>query len=514
VSRWRRASALALLAVVGGAGVWTLAGARQDTFPHEAHARLFPTCVGCHEGIPAGNEATYYPPPESCVPCHDGVRRRAVDWAGPERRPTNLTFTHPRHAAVAGEPLPCLRCHGTTPQPAWMQVAEAEPWTCLSCHAHEATSHLALDSECRVCHVPVAQARALPVGRIAGFARPATHDDPDFISNHAVDATGAVARCAVCHTRDSCDRCHLNGNQVPAIAALERDERVASLVARLPAEYPLPPSHLDPEWLLATHGPAAVSNIQSCANCHTQPGCRSCHVGTGGARVIAALPMPRPGGPAGAIITGLAAHPTAAAVQQAAGRPPLAAPERVSGMATLESAPTVATRAAVRIIHPPGFEREHRAAAAADQPRCTVCHTKQYCSDCHDGASRPRFHLANYLSRHAADVYAARTECTACHNTQVFCQACHETTGLRSQGRLDAAFHNAQPLWLLQHAKAARQNLTSCTTCHTQRDCMQCHSQIGWGVSPHGPGFDARRMADRNQMMCARCHLGDPLRAR
>jgi hypothetical protein len=37
---------------------------------------------------------------------------------------------------------------------------------------------------------------------------------------------------------------------------------------------------------------------------------------------------------------------------------------------------------------------------------------------------------------------------------------------------------------------------------------MQCHSTIGWGISPHGPGFDPRRVTTRNNQTCGYCHIG------
>ena len=105
-------------------------------------------------------------------------------------------------------------------------------------------------------------------------------------------------------------------------------------------------------------------------------------------------------------------------------------------------------------------------------------------------------------------------ECQSCHNTEVFCRSCHQASGLASRGRLNRAYHNAQPQWLLQHGRAARQGLESCVTCHKQRDCMQCHSTTGWGINPHGPDFDSRRVGARARVMCERCHIADPTKGR
>jgi hypothetical protein len=163
-------------------------------------------------------------------------------------------------------------------------------------------------------------------------------------------------------------------------------------------------------------------------------------------------------------------------------------------------------------VHPPGFATEHRAAASSRQTDCAGCHAQKFCSDCHDGEGGRRFHAVNFIQRHAVESYGRQQDCATCHNPEVFCRGCHETQGLQSTGRQGNAFHTAQPLWLLQHGRAARQELESCTTCHTQRDCLRCHSTLGRGVNPHGPGFDAERMAERNPRMCSICHVGDPLR--
>jgi hypothetical protein len=161
-------------------------------------------------------------------------------------------------------------------------------------------------------------------------------------------------------------------------------------------------------------------------------------------------------------------------------------------------------------VHPPGFEKTHRTSAVNGALTCTGCHTQRYCADCHAGEGRRRFHVTNFVSRHAADSYARERDCASCHNTEAFCKTCHQSVGLGATGRRRVAFHTAQPNWLLQHGRAARQGLQSCTTCHLQQDCMQCHSQAGFGVSPHGPDFDAKRMASHNRQICLACHFRDP----
>ena len=97
----------------------------------------------------------------------------------------------------------------------------------------------------------------------------------------------------------------------------------------------------------------------------------------------------------------------------------------------------------------------------------------------------------------------------------MFCRDCHQQVGARSTANRSIAYHDAQPNWLLQHGRAGRQALVTCTTCHSQRDCMQCHSQSsGLRVSPHGPDFNPERVAKRNRFTCRYCHLSDPLEGR
>ncbi len=503
-----RGVVLALLVVAA-----TAAAARREPqapwFPHERHARLFPVCLGCHQGIRTGDRGSFYPAPTLCASCHDGRVEARVDWAGPHRLPSNVPFSHPAHdsaLAGAGQTLGCAACHATRLPVARMAVGRVRPELCIGCHAHAAPSHLAVAARCPACHVPVARAAGVPTDTIAAFPRPDTHGAPGFVLAHGSTTTvdEVRARCAICHARESCARCHPNAAQLPAIAALESDRRVATVVASKAPSWPLPPSHRDPSWL-ATHGGAAAARAQTCANCHTQVGCRSCHAagGAGGANaVIALLPAPVPGSPVGALAVRTAAGTvvpaqTAAAAQ--AGRPLAEVP--------IADAAAPPSR---NIVHPAGFATNHGAAASTSDPSCTSCHQRSFCVQCHNGPTKAVFHPPAYLSRHAADAYAAATDCQSCHNTVAFCRACHKGAGLQAAGRIDVAFHTGQPLWLVQHGQAARQGLEACATCHAQQTCLRCHSTLTQKVNPHGPGFDAARLAKKDPLMCARCHIGPP----
>lgn len=158
------------------------------------------------------------------------------------------------------------------------------------------------------------------------------------------------------------------------------------------------------------------------------------------------------------------------------------------------------------------FDEQHAALAASQPGSCAACHERTFCSDCHESASTPTYHPRNFEAQHASAAYNRRLECSTCHEVRTFCRACHIQQGMETQGRLNPGFHDAEPLWLLRHARAARQGLESCTTCHRQRDCMQCHTQIGaFKINPHGPDFDARRAYQRNSVICFACHVTDPM---
>lgn len=483
------ASLVALGAVAVGIGV---VAQRQQDFPHEEHAGLFPLCEGCHAGVPSGDRANFYPPPSQCAGCHDGTELARVDWAPPADEPDNLKFTHPEHPDVEeGSEIGCVGCHTRAGEPRMAVAEHPVVRRCLDCHEHRAEQHK-IDAECETCHVPLAEA-PFDEAQILSIRMPADHESGDFIRDlHGELAEANLARCATCHTRERCESCHVDA---PAVAAIGRMPAAQGVVARsLPsfaAHYPVPPSHTEPDFLFE-HGDEA-SRLQ-CATCHTRDDCVSCHV------------PPQPD----AVAEMPARRDVRAPGVQVARREP----------------PSHAT---------PFFEREHGNVASAAGASCETCHRRTMCVDCHDAAAAGApalvanglasdtmrtardggFHPPNYMARHSAEAYGRRLECSNCHDNRAFCADCHESAGMsprRTTGRLGPGFHDAEPLWLLRHGQAARQSLESCTSCHTQSQCMQCHSTLGaFKVSPHGPDFDPRRAQQRNAAICLVCHVTDPL---
>jgi len=449
-----------------------VAGQERDTFPHARHEGLFPSCLGCHQGVASGVTDSIYPQTNACAGCHDGNVVRRVNWthltAPP---PSNMSFSHPAHFSITGDDsdpqAACSLCHQLPDESGRMAVGPPQPDACLMCHA--GNSHLDADRDCLQCHVPLSQATGLSAAAVAAFPRPAWHDTTGFLSSHGPTPERAAATCAVCHARESCTRCHMNGSEVAAIQALPPDPRVAENVAGLPPHYPTPPSHDDARAWRWNHGTTALQSTATCANCHSRSSCATCHAGS--LVVLASLPPLSSDDPRGVQI------PSTARAQ----------------------------------VHPFGFQTRHGIDAAAGGSNCSSCHAQEFCSECHAGASTPSFHPPDFVDRHGTDAYASEVECTSCHSQEVFCRACHGASGLAPRDGRSGAFHDANPFWVVAHGQAARQGLNGCVTCHSQSDCLQCHGALeGPGINPHGPGFDPSRLGDVGRLSCLPCHRSIP----
>jgi hypothetical protein len=459
-----------VLALAAVAGLVRAAPRTSDEFPHVVHERLFPVCESCHLGVASDDAATLYPAPSDCARCHDDTRASRVAWRGPAPRASNLRFSHAQHALAAPDegPPSCQACHAQGDDGGRMAVGAAHPDLCLRCHEHRAVTHLDDAVACGRCHVPLAEAPAIASARIAAFPQPDWHQVPDFIASHGLLQTSADATCAMCHARESCERCHANAAQIPLVQELPRDPRVAALeMDRLPV-YPVPHGHTGRGWHEA-HGPAARAGAAGCANCHTQPGCTACHTGDAGSAAAAIQSLPPRGGPA-----------------------PGVDPARMR-----------------QTVHGADVKLEHGALAASGRLDCAQCHARTDCTSCHAAVDSRSFHGLNFVERHAVDVFAGRGECQACHSMETFCRACHVRTGAAAQN-MKASFHDGQPMWILSHGQAARLGLETCASCHRQNDCVQCHSAAGgWGVNPHGPGFTGGG-ASRSGASCRLCHQSTP----
>ncbi len=411
--------------------------------------------------------APLWPDSASCATCHDGTIESQVSWQPPmEVRRTNLRFDHSPGAEVEIHPNQCVDCHAEKGAP-WMTVERVVLKSCLDCHEIK-TAHLAApDTACSICHVSLVRAARLTREDIADFPEPPSHEDPDFVrgSGHgaaAKEGTPVAVSCAVCHARDFCVTCHVDAPEQVLIQALPSDPRATAIAVRLEP----PPSHAD-ESFLERHGGVVRRSPVDCATCHAQGSCLTCHVGK--PRVARTMHGAEPGRGAGAL------------VQR----------ERPSW-------------------HGENFADVHGQRAAADPATCAGCHVRVDCLECHrqDAARGAGYHPPGFLARHPAATYGRETSCSDCHNVGGFCASCHAGAGLRAAaGPLRSGYHDASRFFIAGHGGAARQSLETCVSCHTERDCLTCHSALGGRrFNPHGPGFDPNRLIKKNPEVCTACH--------
>jgi hypothetical protein len=174
--------------------------------------------------------------------------------------------------------------------------------------------------------------------------------------------------------------------------------------------------------------------------------------------------------------------------------------------------------------HTPDFIERHRSVAAADSRFCANCHTEDFCTDCHDGRTRPRnIHPSDYLNMHAIEARMETQRCRVCHQEQSFCLECHLRVGVAESSPPTAQdsgrFHPPKSIWSDppqrpgHHAFEAERNLDACVSCHTERDCIACHGAlgVGGGFDPHTSGFLGRCGSQfrRNPRPCLVCHEGN-----
>ncbi len=471
----RRSTLLAIIAFAA----WPMAGlcaqqvAITPGFDHLKHARLFPTCIACHQGAEDPDRGMW-PDSAACATCHDGTTRPLVAWRPPEaEHRSNLKFAHElvplmtRETAQGSQALACRDCHSVPGGPP-MAVRRATPEGCLECHGPGVRQHLAApDSLCGTCHLPLVRAASLKAADIAAFPAPPSHQRPGFVGREGHGALAKATKdsvavsCTICHARDFCMTCHVDAPEQPAIQALAADPRAQAILVTLTA----PASHRDAAFL-SRHGARLREDARACATCHTRESCLACH----------------------------------APSQRVSPRLHARAPDRGPGAQPVRRPPE---------SHRENFSTRHGTLAATSPASCAGCHVRTECLECHrpSAAAGPSYHPAAFLARHPAAAYARETSCSDCHNVGGFCATCHASAGLVGTGPLRSGYHDASRYFVAGHGRAARQSLESCIGCHVERDCLTCHSAVGGRrFNPHGPGFDANRMRRKNPEMCTACH--------
>jgi hypothetical protein len=216
-------------------------------FDHSAH-RATP-CDGCHSDLRTVDLATtrQLPTMASCLRCHrDGAEERHCADCHLARLGglIETRFEHgtlvPTHTGLGDAHGPGFKDHHT-------QEARQLGATCTACHDQ---------SECVACH--------------QGVVRPLDFHPGNYIATHAVEARRGKPDCSACHRAQSfCVGCH------------EREGLGTRAASRFAAGDPSRAFH-PPGWASAGLGPnlhaaEARRSITSCASCHREDECLTCH---------------------------------------------------------------------------------------------------------------------------------------------------------------------------------------------------------------------------------------------
>jgi len=146
---------------------------------------------------------------------------------------------------------------------------------------------------------------------------------------------------------------------------------------------------------------------------------------------------------------------------------------------------------------------------------CFQCHdnvaASQYCMLCHENPTRPKDHYKRWDKLHGKKASTDKKECLACHASRNDCLRCH---------RGDKAVHRYHnPNYEISHRYESRLSLKHCRSCHSERQCRDCHrsSGVAYTYPPlrqrHPAGWANRasssfhgRKARRNIASCTTCH--------
>jgi hypothetical protein len=207
-----------------------------------------------------------------------------------------------------------------------------------------------------------------------------------------------------------------------------------------------------------------------------------------------------------------------------------------------------------------GFRGEvHGESSEGDAARCSTCHTRDRCLDCHVNtalypipsippappdmmlpATEARYDTpddhasADFEEEHGS--FSSAAECTTCH-TQEDCTSCHVAPGppvlaeftrradVRAPGAAlvrDEPVSHESPFFLRGHEALAGSDESLCQTCHTQETCTACHD-AATGNEFHPDNFVTRHPTEAygqsaecanchsTQVFCRTCHIGQGL---
>ncbi|MFC1563452.1 cytochrome c3 family protein [candidate division KSB1 bacterium] len=181
-----------------------------------------------------------------------------------------------------------------------------------------------------------------------------------------------------------------------------------------------------------------------------------------------------------------------------------------------------------------------------DMNTCVECHNNsdagRYCESCHTKLEtlRPKSHFVNWFQRHDDAVRSTSEDCALCHSFN-YCQECHDGAALSGvTGQVGDSYSSYAPQswgvnnmvltrnhdlnYRYTHALEAKSKLENCQLCHDNETfCVDCHDTFmgdgtgkpswhggaNWGALALARGSGGGRhaqMAKRDISVCASCH--------
>ncbi len=130
-------------------------------------------------------------------------------------------------------------------------------------------------------------------------------------------------------------------------------------------------------------------------------------------------------------------------------------------------------------LHNHGDQARMAAMEVSADMACAVCHSQQFCQDCHEGENLDRFaHPLNYEFTHALEAQNKERECAVCHTERSFCVSCHRDNHVLPRNHTTGWVNNF-PNDGGRHSVEARNDLDACISCHEQNAqaiCQPCHA--------------------------------------
>jgi hypothetical protein len=144
------------------------------------------------------------------------------------------------------------------------------------------------------------------------------------------------------------------------------------------------------------------------------------------------------------------------------------------------------------------------------------------CNECHKGEGVALNHDADWLRGHRVPAGKGTSNCAECHD-QAFCLDCHSGGGIDTDlstrnYKRDYTPKSHRTDWIEIHPLKSLDNPQTCTRCHDQKYCSQCHSKFrgqDLQFQSHRRQFRDIKLSDVgpnhaifNASQCQTCHPG------